>query len=179
MLWGGRWDQQKIHYGCPKFQFKQAEWTFYNFNELEDEDVGNAENNVENGNRGSALDQDSDGDDDAAIPKDDPGLQTLLGEQVPSSQPNQAYYYVPEVDATEGIEVTMKETIDGEEHNGHKRAHHLQWRHDKQSDAYGDQCEAHCKHRKGLCEQHNAHWDRRGLLSNYLLVVVPNFFKLP
>jgi hypothetical protein len=77
---------------------------FYNFNDSDDENLGNAKRNVETWEEGSASDMDSDGDDDDAIPEDDVGMQTLLGDRVISSQPQQAHFFVADDQAVEGVE---------------------------------------------------------------------------
>jgi hypothetical protein len=88
----------------PNSHAESQDGQFYSLNDENDENLGNAERNVETGEEGSTPDLDSDGDDDDAIPEDDVDMQTLLGDRVISSQPQDAHFFVANDQAVEGIE---------------------------------------------------------------------------
>jgi hypothetical protein len=152
---------------------------FYNFNDSDDENLGNAKRNVETWEEGSASDMDSDGDDDDAIPEDDVGMQTLLGDRVISSQPQQAHFFVADDQAVEGVEREIVGLPAVLEQGEEETPHHPLRREDDQRDAHDHHADFHSERRGGHREHRDAHRHSGGPSNQHPKITVPNFFQLP
>jgi hypothetical protein len=109
--------------GLPNYNADRNDPNFYRFSNSDEEGDRGVPNH---GEEDLHCDSDGEGDTDLSrpIPRDDPGLQTLLDERVLSSQPNQQHYFIAEGDDDEGTIGNSNAADDGPDEVPDAERHH-------------------------------------------------------